>query len=165
MRVPPVLHVGPSRTERALCSQMTTRRQFAYPGHPSCTRSGTMSKLPSWSTVVLGATGIVACQLFIIRVFRVHRRPHDTSIDLRPYDKMVDPRPHEVNAKCEDGVNSKVEVAPPEHALSGLRVTTGGLLFWGGTVSVGLSTAVLLAVNSRHLHHQGFASLSTLIGL
>jgi hypothetical protein len=43
--------------------------------------------------------------------------------------------------------------------------TTGGLLLWGGTVSIGASTVIVLAALSRHLHHGGFAGLSTLFGL
>jgi len=39
------------------------------------------------------------------------------------------------------------------------------MILWFGMVSLSLSTAVLLAVLSRHLHHQGFAGLSTLFGL
>ncbi len=38
-------------------------------------------------------------------------------------------------------------------------------MLWGGTVSIGFSTVVLLAVLSRHFHHGGFARLSTLFGL
>jgi hypothetical protein len=38
-------------------------------------------------------------------------------------------------------------------------------MFWGGTVALGVSTVVLLAVLSRHLHHEGFAGLSALLGL
>jgi hypothetical protein len=62
------------------------------------------------------------------------------------------------------------EAHPATHVTSSepptrLRVTAGGLLLWGGTVSIGLSTVVLLAVLSRHLHHEGFAGLSTLFGL
>ncbi len=45
------------------------------------------------------------------------------------------------------------------------RTTAAGLLFWGATVSIGLSTVVLLAVMSRHLHREHFAGLSTLFGL
>ncbi len=41
----------------------------------------------------------------------------------------------------------------------------GGIVLWCGTVSLSLSTVLLLAVLSRHLHHQGFAGLSTLFGL
>ncbi|MGO9856267.1 MAG: hypothetical protein ACLPYY_14630 [Acidimicrobiales bacterium] len=48
---------------------------------------------------------------------------------------------------------------------SGLKITAGGVLLWGGTVAIGVSTVVLLAVLSRHLHHQGFTGLSTLFGL
>jgi hypothetical protein len=49
--------------------------------------------------------------------------------------------------------------------LSGARVTAGGVLLWGGTVAVGLSTVVLLAVLSHRLHRQGFTGLSTLFAL
>jgi len=42
--------------------------------------------------------------------------------------------------------------------------TTGGLLLWAGTTSIGVSTVVILAVLSRH-HHQGFSGLSTLFSL
>ena len=45
------------------------------------------------------------------------------------------------------------------------RTTVGGVLLWGGTVSIGVSTVVVLAALSRHLHHQGFAGLATLFGL
>ena len=45
------------------------------------------------------------------------------------------------------------------------RSTVGGLLLWGGTVSIGVSTVILLAVLSRHLHQEGFTGLSTLFGL
>lgn len=41
----------------------------------------------------------------------------------------------------------------------------GGLLLWGGTISIGFSTVVLLAILSRHLHSRGFSNLSTLFGL
>ena len=43
--------------------------------------------------------------------------------------------------------------------------TAKGMVLWGGTVSIGFSTVVLLAVVSRHLHHEGFSGLSTLFGL
>ncbi len=36
---------------------------------------------------------------------------------------------------------------------------------WGGTVAIGVSTAVVLAVLSRHLHREGFTGLLTLFGL
>src|ERR1700722_10407270 len=60
--------------------------------------------------------------------------------------------------------------APPQAALFLLsahrrKVTTGGVLLWAGTTSIGASTVVLLAVVSRHMHHRGFAGLSTLFGL
>jgi hypothetical protein len=45
------------------------------------------------------------------------------------------------------------------------KATTGGILLWVGTTSIGVSTVVLLAVVSRHMHHHGFAGLSTLFGL
>jgi hypothetical protein len=60
------------------------------------------------------------------------------------------------------------EVAPPpenRRKPTGLKITAGGMLLWGGTIAIGLSTVVLLAVLSRHLHHEGFAGLSTLFGL
>lgn len=63
---------------------------------------------------------------------------------------------------------SNLQVGPadvPKQRRLGLRSVTDGALFWGGTIAIGLSTAVLLAVLSRHLHHQGFSSLSTLIAL
>jgi hypothetical protein len=41
--------------------------------------------------------------------------------------------------------------------------TTGGLLLWAGTTSIGVSTVIILAVLSRH--HQGFSGLSTLFSL
>lgn len=44
-------------------------------------------------------------------------------------------------------------------------IATSGTMFWGGTVALGVSTVVLLAVLSRHLHHDGFAGLSALLGL
>ena len=44
------------------------------------------------------------------------------------------------------------------------RATTGGLLLWAGTTSIGVSTVLILAVLSRH-HHQGFSGLSTLFSL
>ncbi len=47
----------------------------------------------------------------------------------------------------------------------GIRATAKGMVLWAGTVSIGFSTVVLLAVLSRHLHHEGFAALSTLFGL
>jgi len=53
---------------------------------------------------------------------------------------------------------------PPGAEVRG-RITIGGLLLWGGTVSIGLSTVILLAVLSHHLHARGFAGLSTLFGL
>ena len=43
--------------------------------------------------------------------------------------------------------------------------TSGGLILWGGTTSFGVSTVVLLALLSRHLHQHGFSGLSTLFGL
>lgn len=55
--------------------------------------------------------------------------------------------------------------APQDVKKVRTRLSVGGLLFWGGTVSIGLSTAIILAALSRHLHHEGFASLSTLVGL
>jgi len=53
----------------------------------------------------------------------------------------------------------------PEPGFDRRRVTTGGLLLWGGTISIGFSTVVLLALLSRHLHYEGFTGLSTLFGL
>jgi hypothetical protein len=41
----------------------------------------------------------------------------------------------------------------------------GGILLWAGTVSLGVSTVVLLAVLSRHLRREDFSGLSTLFGL
>ncbi len=58
-----------------------------------------------------------------------------------------------------------VGVTTSEPVPSGLKITAGGVLLWGGTVAIGVSTVVLLAVLSRHLHHQGFTGLSTLFGL
>jgi hypothetical protein len=55
--------------------------------------------------------------------------------------------------------------APERTESTSLRVTAAGIILWGGTISIGLSTVVLLAVLSRHLHHEGFAGLSTLFGL
>ena len=42
--------------------------------------------------------------------------------------------------------------------------TTGGVLLWAGTTSIGVSTVLILAVLSRH-HHEGFSGLSTLFSL
>lgn len=44
------------------------------------------------------------------------------------------------------------------------RVASGGAILWGGTVAFGASTAVLLAILSRH-HSVSFAALSALLGL
>jgi hypothetical protein len=41
----------------------------------------------------------------------------------------------------------------------------GGILLWTGMVAVGVSTVVLLALLSHHLHKEGFADLSALFGL
>jgi|GEM_PF-2991327 len=43
-------------------------------------------------------------------------------------------------------------------------VASGGAILWGGTVAFGVSTAVLLAILSRH-HSVSFAALSALLGL
>ena len=59
----------------------------------------------------------------------------------------------------------EVDDSTSDAVPSGLQVTTGGLLLWGGTVGIGVSTVVLLAVLSRHLHHEGFTGLATLFGL
>jgi hypothetical protein len=44
-------------------------------------------------------------------------------------------------------------------------IAGGGIVLWAGMVAVGVSTVVLLAVLSHHLHKQGFADLSALFGL
>lgn len=44
------------------------------------------------------------------------------------------------------------------------RVAGGSIVLWGGTVAIGMSTAVLLAILSRH-HAVNFAALSALLGL
>jgi hypothetical protein len=49
---------------------------------------------------------------------------------------------------------------PPAGSVAG-----GGLLLWAGMVAVSVSTVVLLAVLSHHLHKQGFAGLSALFGV
>lgn len=64
-----------------------------------------------------------------------------------------------------DGRNTETEAGsaaalPHEKGLAG-----GGALLWCGMVSLGLSTVVLLAVLSRHLHAQGFVRLSTVFGV
>jgi len=45
------------------------------------------------------------------------------------------------------------------------KISLGGVLLWAGTVSLGISTVVLLAVLSRHLRREDFSGLSTLFGL
>jgi hypothetical protein len=52
------------------------------------------------------------------------------------------------------------------HAAKSQRsgATTGGLLLWAGTTSIGVSSVIILAVISRH-HRQGFSGLSTLFSL
>ena len=42
--------------------------------------------------------------------------------------------------------------------------TTGGLLLWAGTTSIGVSTVIILAVLSHHYRH-GYSGLSTLFSL
>ena len=49
--------------------------------------------------------------------------------------------------------------------LQRLRHPTGAALLWIGTVSIGFSTVVLLALLSHHFHHEAFASLATLFSL
>jgi hypothetical protein len=44
------------------------------------------------------------------------------------------------------------------------RVAGGSVVLWGGTVAIGMSTAVLLAILSRH-HSVNFAALSAILGL
>ena len=44
------------------------------------------------------------------------------------------------------------------------RVAGGSIVLWGGTVAIGMSTAVLLAILSRH-HAVNFAALSAILGL
>ena len=38
-------------------------------------------------------------------------------------------------------------------------------MLWGGTIAIGASTVVVVAVLSHHLHQKGFADVSTLFGL
>ena len=57
------------------------------------------------------------------------------------------------------------EAVPTATATPRLRATAGGVLLWGGTVAVGISTVLLLAVLSHRFHHNGFTGLSTLFGL
>ena len=60
----------------------------------------------------------------------------------------------------------KGPAATRSHHHAGMGTATAkGLVLWGGTVSIGFSTVVLLAVLSRHFHHDGFARLSSLFGL
>jgi len=73
-----------------------------------------------------------------------------------------------VSRRATDGDPVLVEGDGPDDAQvpGGLGAATAkGILLWGGTVSIGFSTVVLLAVVARHLHHQGFSGLSTLFGL
>ena len=112
-------------------------------------RTGTGSRVTDWSTAVVGVAGIAACQLYVVRALQV---------DLRPHRRRAEPR-----STAEP--TSAVDVAVQGQTPSGLRATAGGVLLWGGTVSIGASTVVVLAVLSRHLHHQGFAGLATLFGL
>jgi hypothetical protein len=58
-------------------------------------------------------------------------------------------------------MDPKVAAAPQSRR----RTTTGGLILWGGTISIGFSTVILLAILSRHIHHEGFSQLSSLFGL
>jgi len=117
--------------------------------------------LTDWSTAVVGIAGIAACQLCIVRVFRGGLRPNDRKVDVRPHDgKPEHSAPPPSTPEPGATPSEQGKQAPP-----GMRITAGGLLLWGGTVSIGFSTVVLLAVLSRHLHHEGFAALSTLFGL
>lgn len=114
--------------------------------------------MASWSTAVVGVAGIAALQFYVLRALKV---------DLRRHDPDADPWPPYSKAAFPGATTSEPEanVATPGQAPSGLRATAGGLLLWGGTVAIGVSTVVVLAALSRHLHHQGFAGLSTLFGL
>ena len=51
-----------------------------------------------------------------------------------------------------------------ETAAAGRSLASGGIILWGATIAIGVSTALLLAVLSRH-HAVSFASLSALLGL
>ena len=112
-------------------------------------RTGTRSRVSDWSTAVVGIAGIAACQLYVMRALQ---------IDLRPHRRKADRR-------SEATSNPKVGAPMQGELPTGLRATAGGVLLWGGTVSIGASTVVVLAALSRHLHHQGFAGLATLFGL
>lgn len=105
--------------------------------------------MPAWSTAVVGIAGIAACQLYVVRALRIDLRPHRRKAGL---PRTATPP-------------SAVDAPTPGQTPSGLRATAGGVLLWGGTVSIGASTVVVLAALSRHLHHQGFAGLATLFGL
>lgn len=54
---------------------------------------------------------------------------------------------------------------PADPVSLGKQVARAGALVWCGMVALGLSTVILLAVLSRHLHQQGFAGLSAVFGL
>ena len=51
-----------------------------------------------------------------------------------------------------------------ETPAAGRSLASGGIILWGATIAIGVSTAFLLAVLSRH-HAVSFASLSALLGL
>jgi len=51
-----------------------------------------------------------------------------------------------------------------DHASRRRRMAGGSVVLWGGTVAIGMSTAVLLAILSRH-HSVRFTALSAILGL
>jgi hypothetical protein len=124
--------------------------------------------LTSWSTAIFGVAGIAACQLYVLRVLKVDLRRDDKEVDLPPRDWTVDLRPHDRKTEFGNAQASisEVDLAQSDQAAPrGLRITPGGLLLWAGTICIGISTVVLLAALSRHLHHEEFTGLSTLFGL
>jgi hypothetical protein len=76
----------------------------------------------------------------------------------RPQGEKAEPPPAPTSATSGGLTGS-------EEAPERLKITTGGLLLWAGTVSIGISTVVLLAILSHHFHRQGFTGLSALFGL
>jgi hypothetical protein len=74
------------------------------------------------------------------------------------------PRPPDEPA-AHEGQDGVAEVSNEDGSTRGLRsVASGGAILWGGTVAFGASTAVLLAILSRH-HSVNFSALSALLGL
>ena len=99
----------------------------------------------------------------------------DVSSQPRKVLQPTVPAPNDDDVKCpvtmlpeslmQDGPEIVTATEPETSAVGRRRsVASGGVILWGGTIAFGVSTALLLAVLSRH-HAVGLAALSALLGL